>query len=44
MVAVGHQVNSTVVVWNRDVESGRIENKVAEVKVSGAVVFVGWDE
>lgn len=43
-VAVGHQVNGTVVVWKRDVESGKIGEKLAETKVSGPVVFVAWDE
>lgn len=43
-VAVGHQVNGTVVVWDRDVRSGKIGKKIAETTVSGPVVFVGWDE
>ena len=43
-VAVGHQVNGTVVIWDRHIESGKIGQKLAEVKVSGPVVFVGWDE
>ncbi|KAF2630948.1 putative isomerase YbhE [Macroventuria anomochaeta] len=43
-LAVGHQGNSTVVVWDRDVRSGRIGEKVGETKVRGPVVFVGWDE
>lgn len=43
-VAVGHQGSSTVVVWERDVESGRIGGKLAERKLEGPVVFVGWDE
>ncbi|XPS99790.1 hypothetical protein M3J09_008960 [Ascochyta lentis] len=43
-VAVGHQGNSTVVVLKRDVRSGKIGGQVAEVKVRGPVVFVGWDE
>lgn len=43
-VAVGHQVNNTVVVWKRDVRNGKIGDKIAETKVSGPVVFVGWDE
>ena len=43
-VAVGHQVNGTVVIWNRDVKTGNIGDKVAEVKVRGPVVFVAWDE
>jgi 6-phosphogluconolactonase (cycloisomerase 2 family) len=43
-VAVGHQMNSTVVIWARDVRSGKIGDKLAETKVNGPVVFVGWDE
>ncbi|KAH6614042.1 Lactonase, 7-bladed beta-propeller-domain-containing protein [Boeremia exigua] len=43
-VAVGHQGNSTVVVWGRDVRSGKIGAKLGETKASGPVVFVGWDE
>lgn len=48
-VAVGHQGNGTVVVWKRDVRSGKIVEedeggKLGEVEVEGPVVFVGWDE
>lgn len=43
-VAVGHQGNSTVVVWERDVRSGKIGGKLGETKAKGPVVFVGWDE
>ena len=43
-VAVGHQGSGTVVVWERDVESGNIGRKIAEKKLKGPVVFVGWDE
>lgn len=43
-VAVGHQGNSTVVIWERDAKRGKIGEKVGEVKVGGPVVFVGWDE
>jgi hypothetical protein len=32
-----------VVVWERNVESGRIEREIAERKLEGPVVFVGWD-
>ena len=41
---MGHQGNSTVVIWERDVKRGKIGKKVGEVKVRGPVVFVGWDE
>ena len=44
MVAVGHQGGSTVVVWERDIESGKIGRKIAEKKLEGPVVFVEWDE
>lgn len=44
MVAVGHQGSSTVVVWERDIESGKIGRKIAEKKLEGPVVFVEWDE
>jgi 6-phosphogluconolactonase (cycloisomerase 2 family) len=43
-VAVGHQGSDTVVVWERDVQSGKIGRKIAEKKLEGPVVFVGWDE
>ncbi|KAJ4379660.1 hypothetical protein N0V86_004842 [Didymella sp. IMI 355093] len=43
-VAVGHQMNSTVVIWARDVRSGKIGEKLAETEVNGPAVFVGWDE
>lgn len=43
-VAVGHQANGTVVIWGRDIESGKIGKRLAETKVSGPVVYVGWDE
>jgi 6-phosphogluconolactonase (cycloisomerase 2 family) len=43
-VAVGHQGNKTVVVWERDVESGKIGNLVGEVQLEGAVVYTMWNE
>lgn len=43
-MAVGHQGDATVVIWERDVRSGMIGGRLAEVKVEGPVVFVGWDE
>jgi 6-phosphogluconolactonase (cycloisomerase 2 family) len=48
-VAVGHQGNNTVVVWKRDVESGKIVSeadggKVGEQTLSGQVAFVQWYE
>lgn len=49
MIAVGHQNNHTVVIWKRDVQSGRIvEEKdgglVGVAKLTGQVVFSMWDE
>ncbi|ORY65357.1 Lactonase, 7-bladed beta-propeller-domain-containing protein [Pseudomassariella vexata] len=49
LLAVGHQTNKTVVIWKRDVESGKIileeeGGKVGEVKLTGAVVVAIWDE
>jgi 6-phosphogluconolactonase (cycloisomerase 2 family) len=43
-VAVGHQGSGTVVVWERDIDSGKIGRKIAERTLGGPVVFVGWDE
>lgn len=49
MIAVGHQVNQTVIIWQRDVESGRILSeaeggKLGEVTLTGPVVSTIWDE
>lgn len=45
-IAVGHQNNRTVVVWNRDVETGKIAEgtPAAVVQLTGAVVCTIWDE
>ncbi|KAJ8119068.1 hypothetical protein OPT61_g50 [Boeremia exigua] len=48
-IAVGHQNNNTVVVWKRDVETGKIVSeadggKLGVATLSGAVVFTQWDE
>lgn len=48
-LAVGNQVNNTVVVWKRDVESGKLISeeeggKVGVVTLTGAVVYTMWDE
>lgn len=48
-IAVGHQRNKTVVIWKRDLKSGRIVledegGKVGEVTLTGAVVSTIWDE
>ncbi|KAF5655345.1 hypothetical protein F25303_657 [Fusarium sp. NRRL 25303] len=48
-IAVGHQVNQTVVIWKRDVKSGKIiteqeGGKLAQVKLTGDVVATIWDE
>ncbi|RGP78309.1 hypothetical protein FLONG3_3624 [Fusarium longipes] len=48
-IAVGHQVNQTVVIWKRDVETGKIiteeeGGKLAQIKLTGEVVATLWDE
>lgn len=48
-IAVGHQNNNTVVVWKRDVASGKMVSedaggKLGVVTLSGAVVYAQWDE
>ncbi|RDW85088.1 hypothetical protein BP6252_02678 [Coleophoma cylindrospora] len=47
MVAIGHQVNNTVVVWERDIESGMIVTEggpLAQAVLSGNVVMTIWDD
>ncbi|OJD31836.1 3-carboxymuconate cyclase [Diplodia corticola] len=49
LLAVGHQNNKTVVIWERDLETGKIVTAegggpVAIVQLSGAVVCTIWDE
>lgn len=49
MLAVGHQVNSTVLLWKRDVASGKIVTeaeggKLGEILLTGEVVSTVWDE
>ncbi|PBP18142.1 hypothetical protein BUE80_DR011128 [Diplocarpon rosae] len=43
-LAVGHQTNKTVVIWNRDLESGKIVGEPTTVAISGSVVVTIWDE
>lgn len=45
-IAVGHQNNQTVVIWNRDVETGKIVEgaPAAVIMLTGAVVCTIWDE
>ncbi|KAM0438672.1 hypothetical protein ACHAPT_001428 [Fusarium lateritium] len=48
-IAVGHQVNKTVVIWKRDIQSGKIISeeeggKLAQVELDGPVVVTIWDE
>ncbi|GKU08817.1 hypothetical protein FLAG1_12078 [Fusarium langsethiae] len=48
-IAVGHQVNQTVVIWKRDVQTGKIVTeeeggKLAQIKLTGDVVAAIWDE
>ncbi|CAN9434327.1 unnamed protein product [Alternaria alternata] len=47
-IAVGHQNNNTVVIWKRDVETGKIVGEedggmLGVVTLSGPVVFAQWD-
>lgn len=47
-IAVGHQNNNTVVIWKRDVETGKIVEEedggmLGVVTLSGPVVFTQWD-
>ncbi|WYZ40012.1 hypothetical protein EsH8_IV_000353 [Colletotrichum jinshuiense] len=49
LIAVGHQNNRTVVIWKRDLVSGKIiteaeGGKVGQVTLTGAVVATIWDE
>ena len=49
LLAIGHQNNNSVVVWKRDIASGKIVleaegGKVAQVTLSGAVVATIFDE
>ncbi|KAF4441102.1 hypothetical protein F53441_12131 [Fusarium austroafricanum] len=48
-IAVGHQVNQTVVIWKRDVKTGKIitekeGGKLGQVSLTGQVVATIWDE
>lgn len=49
LLAIGHQNNNTVVVWKRDITSGKIVleaegGKIGQVTLSGAVVSTIFDE
>ncbi|PSN75514.1 putative isomerase YbhE [Corynespora cassiicola Philippines] len=49
MLAVGHQGNNSVIIWKRDVQSGKIVpeeegGKLGEVIINGPVVYTQWDE
>ena len=49
LIAIGHQNNKTVIVWKRDVASGKIVleaegGKVGQVTLAGAVVSTIFDE
>ncbi|KAM0546764.1 hypothetical protein ACHAPJ_010693 [Fusarium lateritium] len=48
-IAVGHQVNQTVVIWKRDIKTGKIipedkGGKLGQVDFTGPVVATIWDE
>ncbi|KAL6409798.1 YkgB [Ilyonectria robusta] len=48
-IAVGHQGNQTVVIWKRDVKSGKIiaedkGGKLGQIQLTGPVVATIWDE
>jgi 6-phosphogluconolactonase (cycloisomerase 2 family) len=46
LIAIGHQGNKSVIVWKRDVASGKIDTSapVGNVTLTGAVVATIWDE
>lgn len=46
MIAIGHQGNKSVVVWKRDLSSGKIDTSapVGQVILTGPVVATVWDE
>ncbi|KAK7428118.1 hypothetical protein QQZ08_005357 [Neonectria magnoliae] len=49
MIAVGHQNNRTLVIWKRDIRSGKIileedGGKLGQVTLTGPVVATIWDE
>ncbi|KAJ5040579.1 uncharacterized protein L3040_006231 [Drepanopeziza brunnea f. sp. 'multigermtubi'] len=44
MIAVGHQNNDSVVIWQRDLESGEIIGEPTTIELLGAVVMTIWDE
>ncbi|KAL1600540.1 hypothetical protein SLS60_006926 [Paraconiothyrium brasiliense] len=49
LLAVGHQRNNSVIIWKRDLASGKIileeeGGKVGEVVINGPVVYTQWDE
>ncbi|KAH7386518.1 Lactonase, 7-bladed beta-propeller-domain-containing protein [Cadophora sp. MPI-SDFR-AT-0126] len=44
LLAVGHQNNFTVIVWQRDLKSGKIVGEGTSITLSTAVVVTIWDE
>lgn len=44
MLAVGHQNNDSVVLWQRDLASGLIVGRPVTVNISGSAVATIWDE
>lgn len=44
LIAVGHQNNFTVVIWQRDLVSGKIVGEGKSITLRTAVVSTIWDE
>jgi len=44
LVAVGLQLSHRVVIFRRDVETGKLEDLVAEIAIDGQITCVIWDE
>lgn len=44
LVSVGLQMSSTVVLWKRDLKTGKLGDLVASVEVPGQITCVVWDE
>lgn len=44
LLAVGHQNNNSVIIWERDLRSGKIVGNGTKITLSTAVVATIWDE